>query len=506
MIVKARAHAPWGAAIVLAAIASGCGPEGPGPVEPAAKPEPVDVVLLYTTDEHGWIEPYADKNKQKEGARTRGGAAEVLARWRRDEGHCPEARAVPRVPTPPKAGCKKTLAISGGDNFTGPAISSFHEGMPTAEVMAEMGYAASAFGNHELDFGRAAFDKGRAVSHVSYLAANLKPSTPDEATLVKPFEVYAWPGARVAIVGLATEETLTMAMASRFGGITFEAMEPALDRTVKSAWAEGVDAVVVVAHECAEKLVPIVAKHPEWRLSFVGGGHCHKGASLDAGGVPVIAPGWRFDRYVRIALRIDPARPANDRVVARKVDVIDTDRPEGSAPTGSEPAIDRIIAAYKAKLDRALGEEIGKANEEHDKDSAFVRRWVAGAIREETGADVAIVNAHGIRQSLPKGPITKATVWSVLPFDNKVILFTISGADLAKNLANKAAVADGVRDPIDPQKRYRAATLDFLFFGGDNFTFAKVASDVRETPIDWRTPVIEWTRKQRSTALEERLR
>src|SRR5262249_58070643 len=111
-------------------------------------------------------------------------------------------------------------------------------------------------------------------------------------------------------VGLATSATLTSAMASRFDGITFEAEEPALGRAVREAWAAGADVVVAIAHECPDVLEPIVARHPEWRLSFVGGGHCHKVMSLTAGSVPVMSPGWRLDHYARVAITAELGRPA----------------------------------------------------------------------------------------------------------------------------------------------------------------------------------------------------
>ncbi len=42
------------------------------------------------------------------------------------------------------------------------------------------------------------------------------------------------------------------------------------------AWTAGADAVVLIAHECPDKLVPILERHRDWNLSFVGSGHCHK--------------------------------------------------------------------------------------------------------------------------------------------------------------------------------------------------------------------------------------
>src|SRR5438552_16739876 len=73
----------------------------------AAAPGPVDVTILYTSDEHGWLLPFED------GGKVWGGAAELLGQWIEREGHC-IACADPA-----------TLALSGGDNFTGPAISAY---------------------------------------------------------------------------------------------------------------------------------------------------------------------------------------------------------------------------------------------------------------------------------------------------------------------------------------------------------------------------------------------
>ncbi|MGK3998106.1 5'-nucleotidase C-terminal domain-containing protein [Sorangium sp. So ce1024] len=43
---------------------------------------------------------------------------------------------------------------------------------------------------------------------------------------------------------------------------------------------------------------------------------------------------------------------------------------------------------------------------------------------------MAILNKGGIRQSVPSGPITRAPVFSVLPFDNKLVVRSPRGSDL----------------------------------------------------------------------------
>src|SRR5262249_35145779 len=120
-----------------------------------------------------------------------------------------------------------------------------------------------------------------------------------------------------------------------------------------------------------------------------------------------------------------------------------------------------------------------------------------------------IVNAKGIAQSIPQGPITKATVYSTMPYDNSVVVVSITGADLVKNLENPEALVTGAEKggksftvggkPVDPAAHYKVATVEYMYFGGDGFLFEKQDPEPKETGMDWRTPVIEWTQKQHTT-------
>lgn len=506
------------AALASVALLAGVGCRATTATESAPAPAPAsparaEVTLLFTSDEHGWLLPRTEKG------RVRGGAAEMLGLWVAEEGHCPG----PLSPSkPPGSACKdpSTLALSAGDSYTGPAISTYFDGEPMAEAMGRMGYAASAFGNHELDFGRERFLANRARSGMVYLAANLRAPEARRDMGLPPFAIFERRGIRIGVVGVATDTTLQTAMASRFEGITFEAEEPAMDRAVRAAWAAGAEVVVAIVHECPDKVAPIVERHPEWRLSFVGAGHCHRMMSLRAGGVPVIAPGWRLDRYVRLRLTraLDPPGAG---VIAEPPSVVEMSRPEGASTAPPDPEITRAAQAWKAKIDVALGEEIGWSATGFEKEAPEMGRWIAGAWRDELGTDVAIVNGSGLRQSLSKGPITKATVWSILPFDNRIMVVRLDGEALLENLRNEETVAAGViraRDatftlaagqPIDPRRIYSVATIDYLYFGGDHFTFAKRAVSTETRGVDWREVVIAWTRKQHTTRdapLEARLR
>ena len=476
----------------------GCTEAGPPPAAPRPARAPAEVTLLYTSDEHGWLLPV------KEGGMVRGGAAEALGRFVVNEGHCIGSAA--ECPDP------RTLLLSGGDNYTGPAISSYFSGEPMADALGRMGYAAIAFGNHEFDFGRPAFIANRLRARAVYLAADMRATDPALAAEMNlpAFMIFERRGAKIGVVGVATETTLTSAMASLFVGVAIDPEEAALVRAVPAAWAAGADAVVLIAHECPDKLLPILDRHPDWNLSFVGAGHCHKVMKERSGTTPVIAPGWRFENYVRVPLTIDLDKPARQRARAVTPEIIAVTHLEGDASAPVDAPLARAAAGWQTKLDSALGEVIGFAEGGFRKDSTAIVRWIAGAYRAELKTDVAIINTGGIRQGLPKGVITKAALWSILPFDNKLVICQLKGRDVIVNVETEEAAYAGLEKVgpnyrlqdgtlLDPEATYSVATIDFLYHGGSSFLFKKQDPTPRETGIDWRLPLVAWMRREPTT-------
>ena len=469
---------------------------------PVARAAPQTVVVLVTGDENGHLLP------NTEGEVPKGGAAETLGHWTSKDGHCPGKIGNEGAPA-----CKdgNTLVLSTGDHFTGSSLSSVFQGVPVAEAMARMGYAASGMGNHELDFGREQFDKLREIGGFPFLSCNIRPpskkSDKEYDLGVKPFAIFERGGVKIGVVGLSPSNVAKSVMSGRFFGNEVIPYEPALHSAIPAVRKAGADVVIVVADECPTVLEPIVAKHPDWKLAFLAGGHCHTPVERKVGTTPLVSPGRWWQRYLRAELSVDGSRPAGQRLVGIETKVIDV--VGGPNAPAADAELTARIQTWQKKHDEALGEKIGYTRSGVDPNSQTLFSWYGRAIRERLKVDVAVMNRKGFRGGVQPGAITAASVYGVMPFDNSLLTVKLKGKDLLTVLDNPAGVFDGASKqgstwtvkgkPLDPEATYTAATFEYLYFGGDNFPFERLDPNPGETGVVAQTPVIEWTRKQGTT-------
>jgi len=432
------------------------------------------VTLLVTADENGYLLP--------QDAAKKGGAAQVLGVWKTEDHHATGTSAT-------------TLALSTGDHWAGSSISAFYSGEPMAEAMAMMGYAGAGLGNHELDFGRDQFKKNQDKAGFPTIASNVGAIDDASKSLkLEPFHVYERSGLKIGVIALSTTDNPKTAMAGRFDGLKVAGYEDALSTVVPAVWAKDADVIVVLADECPTVLGPILEKHPDWNVAAVVGGHCHAPVDAKAGKVLLLSPPRHLQGFARVKLAFDATKPAKQRVSSVTGEVVDV----SASVVPADGDLGKTVDAQKKKADASLGEEIGATTTGIKAGSPEMARWIAGSIRESLKVDAAFVNKKGIRQDLPPGKITKASVYSVLPFENAVVTLKLKGSDLQVALANPNILSDGPKGKIDLAKVYDVATLDYLYFGGDGLELEKADKEPGETGRVWQTPVIEWTKKQGS--------
>ena len=126
--------------------------------------------------------------------------------------------------------------------------------------------------------------------------------------------------------------------------------------------------------------------------------------------------------------------------------------------------------------------------------------------------DFAITNYGGIRIPMPEGAVTLDDIESMFPFKNYMCYAKVRGeglqrlfSQLAKTQAFQPISGARVKvkahelveaqiggQPIDPDRLYNVATIDFLLSGGDQIAIGALAEDVILTPVLIRDVMLDF--------------
>lgn len=438
-----------------------------------------ELTLLHFNDFHGQLEPYQDPRDGVE----RGGIARLAT-----------AVASVRAEDPERP----VVVLFAGDLLQGTLSSSLFLGIPDIFLFGRLGVDAAVMGNHELDYGQQIFRRLAGEAPFRFLSANV---ASDPIPLpVLPSVTLEPPGApKIAILGLTTPDLATATHPRNIEGLSVE--DPvAVARRLAPELRANADMLVVLSHMGIDDDRRLVRSVPE--IDLIVGGHNHNlyHEPVLEGEVPIVQAGERGGWLGRMDFQCRDGRmsPADYRLIT-----IDANTPED--PQIAEH-VRRITDDAERELDRQVGVsavELSAWRELIRREEAPFGNFVADLALEITLADIALFNGGAFRSSIPAGPVTLKSIYQAFPFRNELVLGEVTGAQLLAALEHSAGmdplhnpggflqvsgvryeIADGrlasatVRDaPIDPERRYRIVTSDFLAAGGDGYTMLKEMSN-----------------------------
>lgn len=194
---------------------------------------------------------------------------------------------------------------------------------------------------------------------------------------------------------------------------------------------------------------------------------------------------------------------------------------DSSLDKQADPRMTALLNLYKEQLDAEMNMEIGTAARTLVKGypQSLLSNFTADAIREfaakEWGdVDFAVMNNGGLRASLNKGAITVGNLYEIYPFENRIIFLEVPGKAI-RELFNYFAFNGGeglssgvrlvIRDraiaslqiggkPVDDERIYRVATIDYLAEGNSGMEALTHAVKQIETGKTLREVMIEHVR------------
>ncbi|MFP4288085.1 MAG: 5'-nucleotidase C-terminal domain-containing protein [Bacteroidales bacterium] len=188
-----------------------------------------------------------------------------------------------------------------------------------------------------------------------------------------------------------------------------------------------------------------------------------------------------------------------------------------------DQAIDSIITTYREPLEDEMNRVLVYSEEVLQKGTpeGKLNNFVADLVFEKgqelyeqdnKSIDFCLLNYGGLRVPLPQGAITYGRVYELLPFENEMVVITLTGKktlELFEYLARaeRGMPVSGIELTIkdetphqiiiqneyfDINKTYKVLTSDYLANGGDNMTFFEEPLNYEFLDMRVRDAIIEF--------------
>ncbi len=441
----------------------------------------------------------------------------------------------------------RELILAGGDNVgASPANSSLLQDMPAIDVENAWGLDATSYGNHEFDYGIERLLAQQARADFPFLATNIVDSTTGvRPPWVTPSKVFVVNGVRVGVIGSELEETPELVSAGATEGLTFLDEGPRIKAESERLRRLGVKVQIVVIHQGTATgqnaagttpavpwdgpILTIADELQDTTVDAMVVGHTHRVSNLMRGHILVtegINAGATYSVLQLMVAGGDVAWAGGATRVAKTVGV-----PERA---DVKAIIDDANAQTAVLRNQVIGTQAFDIRRSPTRlQESAMGNMVADAMRAKyPGVDAAYTNSGGLRQDLVCTPpsageadceITWGEMFSVLPFGNRSVILTLTGAQLEQAFLNgfspvcNAAIAtgrfpqvsglratftcngttpvvtgmwrtpDGIGGPETPiaaSDTVRIVTNDFMFTGGDGYTAFAGGTDVAQPGDD----------------------
>ena len=377
---------------------------------------------------------------------------------------------------------ENTILLDGGDQFQGTLFYNLYKGKVAAGMMNALEYDGMAVGNHEFDDGPETLRDFMEAVDFPVLMANahisLEPALRD---ILQKSTIVEKGGEKIGLIGVVTEDVKDLS--SPGDNIIFTDAINAVQSEVRVLKAKGVNKIILLSHS-SYAIDKEIAANTDGVDVIVGG---HDNALLSNTNKRAVGPyptvvndvqiiqAYAYGKYLgELNLVFDDA----GNVISAEGEPILID-----SSVEEDPQIVTRLDILEKPINKLKETQVGNVSASLNGDRAVCRvqecdmgNMIADAMRDaviDKGYTIALANSGGIRASLDAGDVTLGEVMTILPFQNTLSTFKVTGKQLL------TAIENGVSEVEDVAGRFPQVS-------GMRFTFdaSKPANGGRVTSID----------------------
>ena len=403
--------------------------------------------------------------------------------------------------------CSYNLTLLDGDFLSPFCLSSIDKGAHIIDFLNSLKIDLVVLGNHEFDYGTEELKKRIAESKFKWLSSNIidveqKLIEGSSSTLI-----YDLDDIKIGFIGLLSQGA---AKISKVGvDLYFLPVVETAKQRCQDLIKSKVDVIIALSHLTVEEIIALAREVPE--INMIIGGHEGNLMTFYEDDTLVYNIGEKLNALSRIDLKLEKIKTGNEV----KINIYPTYRLLNLSGVRPNHEMLEKIKYYQSKYESLLSEKLAVLKIDLDatfdtlrtKESSF-GNLIADAVKGKFGADIGFITSGLFRSNHyyhKDQVISKKDVYNELIFNNDLVLLEMQGRDILEVLENSVSsyeqkstkfpqvsgltftfdpkkkpfhriISVTVGDqPLDLEKRYKIATIDFLMKGGDSFTAFKKA-------------------------------
>ncbi len=337
------------------------------------------------------------------------------------------------------------LLISAGDMFSGGPYVDFYEdkGFPMIDIMNKVGYDLAVMGNHGFDYGQSILAKRIAQAHFPILLGNVEI---DKKSKLKNFPkeyTITFKNIPLEFKGLLETENNGMPSTNpaNLNGLTFtDPLETAKDLFIKD---QPQSILIGLTHLGYETDSILATEFPN--IDIIIGGHSHtlitKNKYINKTLVAQAGDNLKYAGIIELEVK-------KGKLTNKNYKLIDLNKKHGKNAT-----IEQLIALYTQN--KYLNSPIAEVT------NTLTDRRSMGCLHTDAQTnildiDFAFQNYFGMRvDSIEHGAICRKDVLTLDPFNNEVIVYNMTPAEM-RSLLENTVKADGKYDLFISGGSYKA--------------------------------------------------